>query len=97
MLFRSQLISAVVVVKSGKVAFEATNSADMTMRLLSDRFIDIYLDTAGSRILETVGCYQVEGLGIQLFSTVQGSFSTILGLPMELLISFFREAGALAT
>ena len=63
------------------------------MRALSPDFIDDYLDRMGDRVLFTVGGYEIEGLGPQLFSRIQGDFFTILGMPMLPLLGFLRTHG----
>jgi septum formation protein len=62
------------------------------MRELTTAEIDAYLKRAGGAALSSVGAYQVEGLGIQLFARIQGDHSTILGLPMLPLLAYLREA-----
>ena len=61
------------------------------MRPLSDGFIADYLDAIGDAALQSVGVYQVEGLGVQLFSRVEGDHFTILGLPLLPLLDFLRN------
>jgi septum formation protein len=68
----------------------------MTMRALSPAEIDWYLDTAGGSVLGSVGAYQVEGLGIRLFSRIEGDHFAVLGLPMIPLIAALRRLGAIA-
>jgi septum formation protein len=60
------------------------------MRPLSDDFIAGYLDRAGAEVLWSVGYYQIEGLGVQLFDSIEGDYFTILGLPLLLLPAFLR-------
>ena len=78
------------------VAFSTVAVAAMTMRALTREFIDAYLERAGASVLSSVGAYQVEGLGVQLFEKIDGDHSTILGLPLLPLLAFFRERGYLA-
>jgi septum formation protein len=91
------LVSSVAVVNGGETIFECTDVATMKMRSLSDEFIDSYLGIIGSAALSSVGAYQIEGLGIQLFEKIKGAYSTILGLPLEPTLGFFRRSGALAS
>ena len=65
------------------------------MRPLSEAFLDSYLDAAGDRILSSVGGYQLEGLGAQLFYRVNGDFFTVLGLPLLPLLEILRAQGVL--
>ncbi|MEA3025525.1 MAG: nucleoside triphosphate pyrophosphatase, partial [Alphaproteobacteria bacterium] len=88
--------SAVAVVQSGAVAFEHVDAAHLTMRAFSDGFLDSYLDAAGDAAMASVGGYQLEGLGIQLFERVEGDHSTVLGLPLLPLLDWLRRSGASA-
>ncbi|KIL97880.1 Septum formation protein Maf [Paramagnetospirillum magnetotacticum MS-1] len=90
-----RLTSAVVVVRDGIRLWHHNQSALLTMRNFSDAFLDRYLDQAGDAVLSSVGAYQLEGLGAQLFLTVEGDFFTILGLPLLALMDFLRENGEL--
>ena len=67
------------------------------MRRFSDDFLDAYLAAAGPAVLDSVGGYQLEGPGVQLFSKVEGDYFTILGLPLLPLLEFLRTQGELPT
>lgn len=90
-----RLVSAVVAVRDGQRLWHHTDSARLTMRRFSDAFLDEYLDKAGAAVLSSVGAYQLEGLGAQLFMAVDGDHFTILGLPLLALLDFLRENGEL--
>ena len=92
-----QLHSGLVVARDGAVVWRETPSATLTMRTFTDAFLDGYLDHNGAAILSSVGCYQLEGEGLQLFERIEGDYFTILGLPMLGLLSFLRREGALET
>jgi septum formation protein len=89
------LLSAVAVVRDAEVRFAELATARLTMREFSDSFLDAYLDAAGRTVEESVGGYQLEGLGIHLFEHVDGEHSTILGLPLLPLLDFLRREGLL--
>jgi len=91
-----ELHSAVVVASDQNVLFGSVQSARLTMRGMSDRFIETYLDAVGSQALTSVGSYQLEGLGIHLFERIEGDHFTILGLPLLPLLAFLRRSGLLA-
>jgi septum formation protein len=78
-------------------AFEHRAQARLTMRNFSDTFLDCYIDTAGDAVTASVGGYQFEGLGIQLFDRIEGDHSTILGLPIMPLLQWLRARGLLAS
>ena len=67
----------------------------MTMRHLSDTFIEAYVETCGDALLTTVGAYQLEGPGAQLFSRIEGDYFSILGLPLLPLLDYLRTRGVL--
>ena len=88
-----ELNSALALVRDGTVLFDCVDSARLTMRDISDRFIDDYLDMAGDAALASVGAYQLEGIGIHLFERVHGDYFTILGLPLLPLLAYLRQNG----
>jgi len=91
-----ELHSAVAVVRNESVMFSHVETARLTMRAVSDRFIDTYLDAAGSQALASVGAYQLEKIGVHLFEKIEGDHFTILGLPLLALLAFLRQDGSLA-
>jgi septum formation protein len=88
-----QLHSALALVRDGEVLFECVQTAQLTMRELSDGFIENYLDMIGDAALASVGAYQLEGVGVHLFERVEGDYFTILGLPLLPLLGFLRRGG----
>lgn len=86
-----ELHSALALVRDGAVLFDCVDSALLTMRGVSDRFLDEYLDMVGDAVLASVGAYQLEGLGVHLFERVDGDFFTILGLPLLPLLAYLRQ------
>jgi septum formation protein len=92
-----ELHSAVAVSERDEVLFEHVAVARLTLRPLSDRFIEEYLDAAGPAVCASVGGYQLEALGVHLMERVEGDHVTVLGLPMLPLLAFLRREGSLAT
>lgn len=88
-----QLIGGVVLYKNNEILWQHEETATLTMRDFSDDFLDDYLDRAGEAILSSVGAYQLEGLGVQLFSEISGDHSGILGLPLLPLLQALRDYG----
>jgi len=86
-----ELHSAVALVRDGAVLFDCVDTARLTMRDVSDRFLSDYLDMAGEAAVHSVGAYQLEGIGIHLFEKVEGDYFTILGLPLLPLLEFLRQ------
>jgi len=92
---RHRLHSAIALTRNGAVIFETLGVADLTMRELSDEFIAAYLTAVGENALTSAGAYQIEGMGAQLFSKVEGDHWTIMGLPLLALLEALRREGAL--
>ena len=91
-----QLHTAIALVREGVILFEYREAARLTMRAFSDRFLEHYLDAAGAAVTASVGGYQLEKTGIQLFERVEGDHFVILGLPLLPLLQHLRQAGWLA-
>lgn len=89
------LLSAAVIALDRQPIWRAVDTARMTMRNFSERFLDDYLARIGSLALNSVGCYHLEGLGAQLFARVEGDHFTVLGLPLLPLLGFLRARGML--
>ena len=85
------LFTAVCLAKGGSVLWRQITRPKLTMRAFSDDFLESYLDTAGEAVLASVGGYQLEGPGSQLFSRVEGDYFSILGLPLLPLQDALRQ------
>ncbi|MGR9347356.1 Maf-like protein [Rhizobium leguminosarum] len=90
-----RLNSAVAIVSDGVALWEHLAHAELTMRPLTAEFIARHLARVGEKALSSVGAYQLEGQGIQLFEKIEGDYFTILGLPMLPLLQKLRELGAI--
>jgi septum formation protein len=91
-----ELHSAIAVVRDEKILFEHVSVARMTMRPMSEKAIERYLDAAGDAVTTSVGAYQLEGLGVHLFERIEGDHFTILGLPLLPLLGSLRKLGLVA-
>lgn len=90
------LHSAVSVAREGKVLFSHVSAARMSMRKLTETQIASYLDQVGDAVTTSVGAYQLEGLGVNLFERIEGDHFTILGLPLLPLLAFLRSQNLLS-
>jgi septum formation protein len=90
-----QLNSAVVLARDGAVLWRHVGVASLTMRKLDPAFIGRHLARVGAKALSSVGAYQIEGEGIQLFERVEGDYFTIVGLPLLPVLAKLREFGAI--
>jgi len=91
-----QLLSAVVLAEDGHIVWTHTQTAELVMRPFSMAFLTEYVARTGSQIMDSVGAYQLEGLGIQLFERIEGDYFTILGLPLLALLGELRARGEVA-
>jgi septum formation protein len=92
-----RLYSALAVVRASQLQFAHVGVAALTMREVSDAYLDRYLDLLGPAVMSSVGGYQLEGLGVQLFEQIEGDHFTILGLPLMALLRYLRHEGWLMT
>jgi septum formation protein len=90
------LAGAVAIAQQGRIIWQARSAPRLAMRAFSDAFLETYLDQAGDAVLQSVGAYELEGLGIHLFAKIEGDYFAILGLPLLPLLAFLRDRGALA-
>lgn len=86
-----ELVTAAVVAREGAIIWRHIDTPKLRMRAFSDAFLDDYLARAGADVLRSVGAYQLEGLGGQLFERVEGDYFSVLGLPLLPLLTFLRE------
>jgi septum formation protein len=91
-----QLHSALTVADAGVATWRCVESPSLTMRDVSDAYLDGYLARGGEMLLGSVGCYLLEGEGAQLFDRIEGDYFAVLGLPLLPLLAVLREKGALA-
>jgi septum formation protein len=91
------LVSAVVIARSGNVEWTHAETATLTVRLFGAQFLDHYLAQAGEAVCQSVGAYQLEGLGAQLFERIEGDYFTILGLPLIALLAELRAREVILT
>ena len=90
-----QLNSAAVLVRDGAVLWRHVGIANLTMRRLDPAFIGRHLARVGDKALASVGAYQIEGEGIQLFEKIDGDYFTIVGLPLLAVLAELRKLGAI--
>ena len=91
------LETAVAICEAGQIIWRHLARPKLTMRPLSDDFIDTYLQTCGTDLLSTVGAYQLEGIGIQLFQKIEGDYFSVLGLPLLPILDYLRLRGVLSS
>lgn len=88
-----ELVTAAALVREGRILWEHAETSRLTIRDFSDAFLEEYVSLAGDALTGCVGCYRVEGVGIQLFERVEGDYFSILGLPLVPLLGELRRLG----
>ena len=91
-----ELVTSVSIVRAGREQWCFADQATLVMRDFSDEFLETYLHRVGEAVLSSVGAYQLEGLGAQLFERIDGDYFTILGLPLLPVLGYLRDEGALS-
>jgi septum formation protein len=89
------LHTAVAVATNGETIWAETTVASLTMRKLSPEFIGRCLAAAGEEVLGSVGAYQLESIGVQLFDKIDGDYFSVLGLPLIPLLDTLRREGVI--
>ena len=91
------LLVSTCIFLNGNILWQFTDKANMEMRLLSESYIDWYINEIKEQVCETLGAYRIEGLGAQLFTSIDGDFFSILGLPLLPLLKELRIHGVIST
>ena len=94
---RPHQLHSAVVLTDGRRTWRTLSTATLHMREMSDAWLDDYAAHAGSALTETVGGYELEGFGVQLFDRIEGDYFAILGLPLLELLDALRRFEALPT
>lgn len=92
---RTHKLHSAVHLTDGDGSWSVTSTAVMHMRAFSDAWLDGYLERMGSAALESVGAYQLEAEGVQLFDRIDGDYFAILGLPLLPLLGALRRFGVI--
>lgn len=89
------LVTAAVVIRDDDLLWRAISTPLLSMRRFTDRFLDAYIAVEGENLLGSVGGYQLEGRGAQLFNKIEGDYFAVLGLPLIELLDFLRQRSVL--
>ncbi len=90
-------VTAAVLMREETLLWQHVEEARLAMRTFGEAFLDGYLAAVGEAVCASVGCYQLEGRGLQLFERIEGEYHGILGLPLLAVLGQLRRYGALAS
>ena len=88
--------SAAVIAEQGRPVWRHVDGAQLVVRPLSTSFIDEYLEAEWPAVAGCVGAFRIEGLGVQLFTRIEGSHFTVLGLPLLAVLDYLRVRQVMA-
>ncbi len=86
-----QLTSAIALAKDGEIIWQFADTSTIKFRKLDPGFVGRHLASVGEAALTSVGAYQIEGLGVNLFEKIDGDFFSIMGLPIIPLLEKLRD------
>lgn len=90
-----RLLSAVVIYEAARPVWRHVGVARLTMRPISDTYLETYLARAGTDICTSVGSYKLEREGVRLFNRIEGDYFTILGLPLLEVLGYLSDRGVI--
>lgn len=88
-----RLVTAAVIAEGGSPIWRHVDIVKLSVRPLSEEFIENYVARHWDDIRHSVGCYRVEREGAQLFSAIEGSQFSIIGLPLLPILDYLRVRG----
>ena len=86
-----ELHSAAAIALGGRIEWSHVAHATLEVRDLSDEFIEAYLVAEWPEVGQCVGVFRIEGLGVQLFASIEGDMFTVLGMPLLAVLGALRE------
>jgi len=92
---RHMLWSAAVICENGHPIWRHVGQVRLTMRAVSDTYLDGYVDRNWDSIRQSVGAYKLEEEGVRLFASIDGDYFNVLGMPLLELLSFLTQRGVI--
>ena len=90
-----KIYSSLYISKKGKKIWSCNDEAKLKIRKLTKKEITRYIHKLRLKKIQQSGLYQIENSGITLFEKIEGSYFTILGLPLIPLLKFLNKKGFL--
>lgn len=93
---RHSLLSAAVICEDGQPIWRHVGQVRLLMRDASDAYLGDYVARNWDSIRNAVGCYKLEEEGVRLFSTIEGDYFHVLGMPLLEIVNYLTLRGDLA-
>tara|TARA_Y100001970_G_scaffold173062_1_gene211514 strand:+ start:536 stop:1138 length:603 start_codon:yes stop_codon:yes gene_type:complete len=74
-----------------KEIWNKTQKTTVKIRKLTEKEIDIYLSMTGNKILNSVGCYQIEMGGVNIIENIKGDYFNVMGFPLFPFLNFLKK------
>jgi nucleoside triphosphate pyrophosphatase len=88
---RVHSVVSAVFIRTSTATREVADTTSVTFRPLSDALLRWYLD--GGEWRERAGAYAIQGAGAALVERIEGSYATVVGLPVAALGAALEELG----
>lgn len=92
---RHKLLSAAVVYQGGQPVWRHIGQVRLKMRLATDTYLESYVARNWDSIRHAVGAYKLEEEGVRLFSSIDGDYFNVLGMPLLELLNFLTLRGVI--
>ncbi len=92
---RHMLLSAAVIYRGGEPIWRHVGQVRLHMRMATDGYITNYVARNWDSIQHSVGAYKLEEEGVRLFTSIEGNYFNVLGLPLMELINYLGLQGVI--
>ena len=93
---RHMLLSAAVIYRDGQPIWRHVGQVRLRMREASDTYLSDYVTRNWESIRHAVGGYKLEEEGVRLFTTIDGDYFNVLGMPLLELLNYLATQGVIA-
>ena len=88
---KHSIYSSASVFYNKKEIWNKTQKTTVKIRELKDKEINIYLSNVGTKILSSVGCYQIEMGGANIIESIKGDYFNVMGFPLFPFLNFLKR------
>lgn len=92
---RHSLLSAAVIYQDSTPVWRHVGQVRLRMSAFSDDYLSGYITRNWDSIRHSVGAYKLEEEGVRLFSSIDGDYFNVLGMPLLELLNFLALRGVI--